>query len=188
MPPLHEYELETQFRCGGSEAFIGWVENTLGIARTPYTLWETDEDFEFDVVDSPRELQALINQKAAAGNSARLVAGFCWPWSNPDSDGTLVDDVRIERLVDAVERQARGLRPGRRDPQVALLGIRPRTGSTRWAASTPPRASSSTTSAWSSAGTWCTGHVTAGWGSRSSARTRWCAGPPRSPPRPSPTW
>ncbi|MBN1834389.1 MAG: DUF2075 domain-containing protein [Spirochaetales bacterium] len=94
--PLHEYELETQFRCGGSEAFIGWVESTLGIARTPYTLWEADEDFEFDVVDSPGELQALINQKAAVGHSARLVAGFCWPWSNPNSDGTLVDDVRVD--------------------------------------------------------------------------------------------
>lgn len=93
--PLHEYELEAQFRCGGSEAFIGWVESTLGIARTPYTLWEQDADFEFDVVDSPGELQALINQKAAEGHSARLAAGFCWPWSNPAPDGTLVDDVRV---------------------------------------------------------------------------------------------
>lgn len=94
--PLHEYELETQFRCGGSEAFIGWVESTLGIARTPYTLWEGDAEFDFDVVDSPAELQALINQKAAAGQSARLVAGFCWPWSNPNPDGTLAEDVRLD--------------------------------------------------------------------------------------------
>jgi DUF2075 family protein len=93
--PLYEHELEIQFRCGGSEAFIGWVESTLGIARTPYTLWETDADFEFDIIDSPWELQALINQKAAEGHSARLVAGFCWPWSNPNPDGTLVDDVRV---------------------------------------------------------------------------------------------
>jgi DUF2075 family protein len=93
--PLHEHELEAQFRCGGSEAFVGWVENTLGIARTPYALWEHDADFDFDVVDSPSELQALINQKAVAGHSARLAAGFCWPWSDPNADGTLVEDVQI---------------------------------------------------------------------------------------------
>ena len=27
---------------------------------------------------------------------ARLVAGFCWPWSNPDSSGQLVDDVKLD--------------------------------------------------------------------------------------------
>ena len=26
---------------------------------------------------------------------ARLTAGFCWPWSNPNSDGTLVPDVKV---------------------------------------------------------------------------------------------
>jgi DUF2075 family protein len=28
-------------------------------------------------------------------NSARIVAGFCWPWSEPNPDGSLVNDVRI---------------------------------------------------------------------------------------------
>lgn len=92
---LHEYELEAQFRCGGSETFISWVENTLEISRTPDVLWDANEEFDVDVVDSPEELNALIRQRAAEGHSARLVAGFCWPWSNPLEDGTLVDDVRV---------------------------------------------------------------------------------------------
>ena len=33
--------------------------------------------------------------KARAGRSARLTAGFCWPWSNPNPDGTLVPDVKV---------------------------------------------------------------------------------------------
>lgn len=90
---LHEHELEAQFRCGGSEAFIGWVENTLELRRTPHVIWEADDAFDFDVVDSPDELQALINQQAAAGHTARLAAGFCWPWSKPREDGTLEHDV-----------------------------------------------------------------------------------------------
>ena len=62
--PLFEHELEAQFRCGGSEAFVGWVENTLELTRTPYTLWDPTEEFDFDVVDSPAELEALIRAKA----------------------------------------------------------------------------------------------------------------------------
>lgn len=27
--------------------------------------------------------------------SARLTAGFCWPWSNPTSSGELVPDVQV---------------------------------------------------------------------------------------------
>src|SRR5208337_3626431 len=37
-----------------------------------------------------------IRAKATNGYSARLVAGFCWPWSNPDSSGQLVDDVKLD--------------------------------------------------------------------------------------------
>ena len=87
--PVFEHELEAQFRCGGSEAFVGWVENTLDLRRTPYMLWDPSEEFDFDVVDSPQELEALIRGKAAEGYTARLTAGFCWPWSDPRPDGTL---------------------------------------------------------------------------------------------------
>ncbi|GAH05298.1 unnamed protein product, partial [marine sediment metagenome] len=39
------------------------------------------------------EIKKKNKEKA---NSARLVAGFCWPWSDPNPDGTLVEDVVIE--------------------------------------------------------------------------------------------
>lgn len=70
-------------------------ENTLGLRRTPYVLWDAGEAFELDVLESPQELEAVIREKAAAGCTARLTAGFCWPWSDPRPDGTLVDDVRV---------------------------------------------------------------------------------------------
>jgi uncharacterized protein len=40
-------------------------------------------------------LDALIRRRAAGRVSARLVAGFCWPWSDPDRNGKLVDDVEV---------------------------------------------------------------------------------------------
>jgi len=67
----------------------------LGIRRTANVLWNGEEHFDFRVVPSAEDLDAVIKQRAAAGNSARLVAGYCWPWSNPDSAGRLVEDVVI---------------------------------------------------------------------------------------------
>jgi hypothetical protein len=92
---VHEFQLEAQFRCGGSDGFVRWIENTLGIRRTANALWDADPSFDFDIVDSPQQLDAMIRQRQSEGASARLVAGYCWPWSNPTDDGHLVDDVRI---------------------------------------------------------------------------------------------
>lgn len=94
---LHESWLETQFRCAGSDGFVNWVENTLEIRRTANVLFDqSQESFEFGIVDSPEELDALIRERVDEGHSARLVAGYCWPWSSQiGSDGELVKDVRI---------------------------------------------------------------------------------------------
>jgi DUF2075 family protein len=93
--PMVEHELETYFRCGGSEAFVGWVENTLELRQTPYVLWDPSDDFDFDVVDSPSELEGLVRMQAQSGVTSRLSAGFCWKWSDPLPDGRLVRDVSI---------------------------------------------------------------------------------------------
>ena len=92
---VSEYELEAQFRCAGSDAFVNWVNNTLGIARTANVIWEGGEGFDFQIVGSPEALEAKIRERATAGHTARLTAGFCWPWSKPNPDGTLVEDVAI---------------------------------------------------------------------------------------------
>ena len=92
---LFEHELETQFRCGGSEAFVSWVNNTLGIARTAHVLWTGEENFEFKIFDSPESLEKAIRLKAQQGYSARMTAGFCWEWSKHNSAHALNDDVVI---------------------------------------------------------------------------------------------
>ena len=93
--PVVPFELEAQFRCSGSETFVNWVDNTLEIRRTESVLWDADEDFQFLVVDSPHELEAYVRATAKKGFTARLAAGFCWPWSTPEPNGTLVNDVII---------------------------------------------------------------------------------------------
>jgi uncharacterized protein len=92
---MYDYKLEAQFRCAGSTGFVAWIENTLGIERTANVLWNKNESFDFRIVDSPEELDASIKAKLATGNTARLAAGFCWPWSDPQPDGSLVDDIVV---------------------------------------------------------------------------------------------
>jgi hypothetical protein len=99
---LSEYELDIQFRCGGSDAFVKWIENTLAIRKTPNILWSANEDFEFRIIDSPISLEMAIRERAGQGYKARLMAGFCWPWSKKlGPDGRLVNDVVIGNYVRA---------------------------------------------------------------------------------------
>lgn len=94
--PLYEYELEAQFRCSGSDAFINWVDNTLGLRATANECWDEGDPFEFKIFDDIRELESAIRERQTADESARLVAGFCWKWSAPDAQGKLIEDVVID--------------------------------------------------------------------------------------------
>ena len=96
-----EYKLRAQFRCAGSDGYVNWVTNTLGLEDTANQLWPTDEDFDFRIVDSPDGLEEMIRAKDAEDMKARLMAGYCWPWSDPVPEGgpgdrnVLIDDVVV---------------------------------------------------------------------------------------------
>ncbi len=92
---LYDYSLGAQFRCMGSDAFIQWVNNTLAIEPAAHSVWNVTNAFEFRIFDSPQAMEAEIRAKLAAGNKARMTAGFCWEWSKPRVDGYLVDDVVV---------------------------------------------------------------------------------------------
>jgi hypothetical protein len=92
---LYEFELDTQFRCAGSDGFVNWINNTLGIKKTANVIFSGDDNFDFRILSTPEELDTAIREKTQQGYSARLMAGFCWPWSNPRPDGNLVEDVQV---------------------------------------------------------------------------------------------
>lgn len=91
----HVVALDEQYRCGGSLAYVTWVEHLLGLGGEGPTTWSGDEHFQLEVTDSPEELEYRIRSHSAEGFTARLSAGYCWPWSNPRPDDTLVADVQI---------------------------------------------------------------------------------------------
>jgi len=93
---LFEYELDVQFRCAGSEAFVDWINNTLGIARTANVIWTGEEQFDFSIFETPEKLEDAIKEKIKEGHTARLTAGFCWDWSKElKRDGSLREDVEV---------------------------------------------------------------------------------------------
>jgi uncharacterized protein len=93
---LFEFELKTQFRCSGSDGYLNWLDNALGIRETTNLMLTEKEKMDFKILPSPQALFDEIRKKnEKTPNSARMAAGFCWPWSNPNPDGSLKDDVVI---------------------------------------------------------------------------------------------
>lgn len=76
---VHTMELNSQFRCNGSDGYLAWLDNVLGIKETANYDFDRDE-YDFQVVDSPVKLQEMILEKNKINNKARTVAGYCWDW------------------------------------------------------------------------------------------------------------
>lgn len=88
---VEEYNLASQFRCSGSDGYLAWLDDVLGIRPTANQQLDGAE-YEFKVFDTPEALHAAVEARNA-GNKARVVAGYCWPWrSKKDSSA---DDIVI---------------------------------------------------------------------------------------------
>ncbi|CAL9580107.1 hypothetical protein SUDANB38_05046 [Streptomyces sp. enrichment culture] len=85
--PCTVIPLDSQFRCGGSDAYLDWVLRLLGLLGEGPRPWEPDGKMELLVADSPEEMEALLDSKRAQGYGARMSAGFCWKWSKETSPG-----------------------------------------------------------------------------------------------------
>jgi DUF2075 family protein len=101
---IAEFELKTQFRCSGSDAYLQWLDRVLAI--TDSDLGAFDARMKFKICTTPAEMMSEIRERNLEKmNSARIVAGFCWPWSEPNRDGTLVPDVQIGAFAMPWERK-----------------------------------------------------------------------------------
>lgn len=90
---VHEMKLASQFRCNGSNGYLAWIDDVLGIKKTANETL-AGIDFDFRVFDSPNDLRDIIFQKNRISNKARLVAGYCWDWvstKQPEKDDIVID-------------------------------------------------------------------------------------------------
>ncbi|WP_030732191.1 DNA/RNA helicase domain-containing protein [Streptomyces sp. NRRL S-237] len=75
--------LTTQFRCNGSRAYLDWVNQLLQPAG-PAPMW-TGSDYDLASARNPHDFESWVTDHIAAGRSARITAGFCWPWESPST-------------------------------------------------------------------------------------------------------
>lgn len=88
-------ELQSQFRCNGSDGYLAWIDHMLQIRKTANETFSKDFDYDFRVVDSPNELRDLIFEKNKINNKARLIAGYCWDWDNSNKNNPNHFDIKI---------------------------------------------------------------------------------------------
>ena len=85
-------ELQSQFRCNGSDGYLAWVDNTLQIRETANPIF--DFDYDFDVVSDPNELLRWVKSKNQ-NNKARVLAGYCWDWPKKERANSDFHDIQI---------------------------------------------------------------------------------------------
>ena len=92
---VEECTLTSQFRCNGSDNYMDWMEQVL--YNRPVTSKFDLTDFNLQILDNPQEMyDRLVEQDNVPGQTARIMAGFCWKWSDHlDENGDLVKDVEI---------------------------------------------------------------------------------------------
>lgn len=91
---VYELELTSQFRCNGSDGYLAFIDNLLGIRETANKELDTDE-FDFKVMDSPEDVRQIIFDKNEINNKARLLAGYCWNWEKDKRNDTNHYDITI---------------------------------------------------------------------------------------------
>ena len=72
-------ELISQFRCGGSDDYMAWLDDSLGLQDVPENYFSR-EKFDFQIFDSASKLHDAIRKKNQVNNKSRIVAGYCWNW------------------------------------------------------------------------------------------------------------
>ena len=113
---IYKINLNTQFRCSGSSAYIDWLDYVLSISGRLDISWKENGEYDFEILNSPEELEWKIREKVKDGNTARIVAGFCWPWSDPRPGEPLVTDVKIGSWERPWNRKRKGSRTPKNDP------------------------------------------------------------------------
>jgi hypothetical protein len=88
-------DLDGQFRCGGSRLYETWLNGFLNLDSSEKITWTKDPNFNVLVADSPEEIESKLRRFESEGYKSRITAGYCWPWNDPNEDGTLPNDVKI---------------------------------------------------------------------------------------------
>lgn len=82
-----ELNLVSQFRCNGSDGYLGFLDNLLGIQQTANISF--DFDYDIKLFDDPCKMREALREKNNVNNKSRMIAGYCYDWiseKNPDGN------------------------------------------------------------------------------------------------------
>lgn len=91
---IYTFDLDSQFRCNGSDGYIAWLDRVLEIKNTA-NLDIDGFDYDFRVLDDPNEVRRLIEEKNKINNKSRIIAGYCWNWISEGKNNSDVHDIEI---------------------------------------------------------------------------------------------
>jgi len=77
---VHESEdltLASQFRCNGSDGYLAFLDNLLGIRQTAN--FKFDFDYDVKIFDDPNEMYEAL-KKTNTRNKSRMIAGYTYEW------------------------------------------------------------------------------------------------------------
>lgn len=91
---IYTFDLDSQFRCNGSDGYVAWVDRVLDIKDTAN--FDIDGfDYDFRVLDDPNEVKRLVEEKNKENNKSRMVAGYCWNWITDGKNNSEIHDIEI---------------------------------------------------------------------------------------------
>ena len=70
--------LKSQFRCNGSDGYLAFLNDLLGIKETA-NYDQINIDYDIRLFDSPSEMREEL-RKYNGNNKSRMIAGYCYPW------------------------------------------------------------------------------------------------------------
>lgn len=70
--------LVSQFRCNGSDGYLAFLDDLLGIRETANTVM--DMDYDIRVFDDPSSMREALREKNRVANKSRMIAGYCYDW------------------------------------------------------------------------------------------------------------
>lgn len=85
-----DLNLVSQFRCSGSNGYLNFLDNLLGIRETANINF--DFDYDLKLFNSPTKMREALRAKNAIANKSRMIAGYCYEWnSEKDPNGEIYD-------------------------------------------------------------------------------------------------
>lgn len=74
------FELSSQFRCNGSDGYLSFLNNLLGIQSSANPTLE-GINYDFRVFDNPQALKDALKEADNGKNKSRMCAGYCYDWN-----------------------------------------------------------------------------------------------------------